>query len=134
MEEEAFHPDELEAVHAQWRQCVARGEPFEREVRTRMADGTYRAHLTRRLPLRDETGQVIRWYGIAHDIEDQKRAEQALVASERNLQLTFDTMPAIAWSASADGSAEFFNRELSELCRAAPRTSAGLGLDVRGSP
>ena len=106
----AFHPDELEAVHAQWRQCLARGEPFEREVRTRMADGTYRAHLTRRLPLRDETGQVIRWYGIAHDIEDQKRAEQALVASERNLQLTFDTMPAIAWSASADGSAEFFNQ------------------------
>ena len=54
----AFHPDELEAVDAQWRQCLARGEPFEREVRTRMADGTYRAHLTRRLPLRDETGQV----------------------------------------------------------------------------
>ena len=130
----AFHPDELEAVNAQWRQCLARGEPFEREVRTRMADGTYRAHLTRRLPLRDEAGKVIRWYGIAHDIEDQKRAEQALVASERNLQLTFDTMPAIAWSASADGSAEFFNQNYLNYVGLPLEQVLGWGWTVRGSP
>ena len=106
----AFHPDELEAVNAQWRECLARGEPFEREIRTLMADGTYRSHLTRRIPHRDSSGKLIRWYGISYDIEDQKRAEQALMASERNLQLTFDTMPAIAWSAGTDGSAEFFNQ------------------------
>ena len=129
----AFHPDELEAVDAQWRQCLARGEPFEREVRTRMADGTYRAHLTRRLPLRDESGKVIRWYGIAHDIEDQKRAEQALVASERNLQahLRYDAGDRLV------SERRWFSRvlqsELSELRRAAPRTSAGLGLDGSGS-
>lgn len=78
----AFHPDDLEAINTEWRECLARGETFEREVRTRMADGTYRAHLTRRLPLRDEAGRVIRWYGIAHDIEDQRRAEAELRRSE----------------------------------------------------
>jgi PAS domain S-box-containing protein len=106
----AFHPDDVEPVERQWRDCLARGEPFEREIRTRMADGTYRLHQTRRVPVRDAAGKVIRWYGIGHDIEDQKRAEQAVAASERNLKLIIDTMPAVAWSACPDGSAEFFNQ------------------------
>jgi PAS domain S-box-containing protein len=106
----AYHPDDVAPVESQWGECLARGEPFEREVRTRMADGTYRWHLTRRVPLRDEAGQVIRWYGIGYDIEDQKRAEEAAAASERNLKLTIDTIPAVAWSARPDGSAEFFNQ------------------------
>ena len=79
---QAFHPDEVAAVEEQWRACVASGEPFEREVRTRMADGSYRWHLTRRVPFRDETGQLIRWYGISYDIEDRKRAEEELRRSE----------------------------------------------------
>ena len=78
----AFHPDDVEPVETQWRACVASGEPFEREVRTRMADGTYRWHLSRRVPLRDAAGKVIRWYGISYDIDDQKRAEAALKRSE----------------------------------------------------
>jgi PAS domain S-box-containing protein len=106
----AFHPDEIEAVENQWRACVAEVQPFEREVRTRMADGTYRWHWTRRVPLRDDAGQVVRWYGISYDIEDQKRAEEAVAASERNLKLIIDTIPAVAWSARLDGSAEFFNQ------------------------
>jgi PAS domain S-box-containing protein len=106
----AIHPDDVEPVESQWRACLASGEPFEREVRTRAADGTYRRHLTRRVPLRDQAGNVIRWYGIGHDIEDQKRAEEAVAANERNLKLIIDTIPALAWSARIDGSAEFFNQ------------------------
>ena len=78
----AFHPEDVEPVETQWHACVASGEPFEREVRTRIADGTYRWHLTRRVPLRDASGTVIRWYGISYDIEDRKRAEAALKRSE----------------------------------------------------
>ena len=78
----AFHPEDVEPVETQWRACVASGEPFEREVRTRIADGTYRWHLTRRVPLRDSAGEVIRWYGISYDIDDQKRAEEELRRSE----------------------------------------------------
>jgi len=51
----------------------------------RRADGEYRWHLARRVPLRNEDGEVIRWYGVGHDIEDQKRAEQALQRSETYL-------------------------------------------------
>jgi PAS domain S-box-containing protein len=51
----------------------------------RRADGEYRWHLVRRVPLRNEDGEVIRWYGVGHDIEDQKRAERALQRSETYL-------------------------------------------------
>src|SRR5262245_15005942 len=47
-----------------------------------MADGSYRLHQTRRVPVRDADGKVIRWYGIGHDIEDLKRAEEKLRRSE----------------------------------------------------
>jgi PAS domain S-box-containing protein len=78
----AYHPDDVEAVDSLWRDCLASGEPFEREVRTLQADGTYRWHLTRRVPLRDHAGRVIRWYGIGYDIDDQKQAEEELRRSE----------------------------------------------------
>jgi PAS domain S-box-containing protein len=78
----AFHPDEVASVESQWRACIESGEPFEREVRTRMADGTYRWHWTRRVPLRDEAGKIIRWYGVSYDIDDQKRAQEELRRSE----------------------------------------------------
>src|SRR5262249_6231349 len=106
----AFHPDELAAVESQWRACIERGEPFDREVRTRMADGTYRWHWTRRVPLRDDAGKIIRWYGVSYDIDDQKRAEQAVAASERNLKLAIDTAPVLIWSAGPDGAADTVNK------------------------
>src|SRR5262245_9101702 len=55
------------------------------EQRLRRADGEYRWHLVRRVPLRNEDGEVIRWYGVGHDVEDQKRAERALQRSETYL-------------------------------------------------
>jgi PAS domain S-box-containing protein len=81
----AIHPDDIALAESKWRACVADGEPFELEFRLRVADGTYRWHLNRRVPLRDETGKVIRWYGVGYDIEDQKRAEQELRRSEAYL-------------------------------------------------
>jgi C4-dicarboxylate-specific signal transduction histidine kinase len=56
---------------------VPTGEPFEAEVRLRCAaNGEYRWLLARGVPLRDEHGKILRWYGILTDIEDRKRAEK----------------------------------------------------------
>jgi PAS domain S-box-containing protein len=77
-----IHPDDIELAESKWRACVASGEPYELEFRVRMADSTYRWHLTRRVPLRDEADKIIRWYGIGYDIEDRKRAEEELRRSE----------------------------------------------------
>jgi PAS domain S-box-containing protein len=76
------HPDDLELAECKWLACVASGEEYEHEFRVRMADRTYRWHLTRRVPLRDEAGTIVRWYGIGYDIEDRKRAEEELRRSE----------------------------------------------------
>src|SRR3984893_18772741 len=82
---EAIHPDDLEKHEGRWRASVATGEPHESEVRFRGADGHYRWHLDGGVPLRDEDGNIIKWYGVVTDIEDRKRVEEALRRNEHFL-------------------------------------------------
>jgi PAS domain S-box-containing protein len=78
----AIHPDDVQRHIDRWRRCVVTGEPLEIEVRMRGADGQFRSHLCRGVPLRDEIGSIVKWYGVLTDIEDRKRAEEALKRSE----------------------------------------------------
>jgi PAS domain S-box-containing protein len=80
------HPDDLERHAGKWLEAVATGKPHESEVRIRRTDGQYRWQLDRGVPLRDEDGNIVRWYGVTTDIEDHKRAEEALVVLSRDLQ------------------------------------------------
>src|SRR4029077_8782780 len=80
-----IHPDDLERHAAKWMEAVATGKPHENEVRSRRSDGQYRWHLDRGMPLRDEDGNIVKWYGVTTDIEDRKRAEQRLRESEAYL-------------------------------------------------
>ena len=105
-----IHPDDRPRVIQIFRRVMASGEPHEYEVRLRRFDGVYCWFQLRGHPLRDDTGVISRWYVLLFDIEELKRAEDAVRASQRNLQLIIDTIPALAWSAQADGSVEFFNR------------------------
>src|SRR5271170_1389896 len=82
------HPEDADRVVNKWRVALACGEPLEVEVRYRRADGKYRWYLGRQVPLRDDKGNIVKWYGTLHDIEDRKRAEAALRKSEeRNRSL-----------------------------------------------
>src|SRR5258708_6702487 len=81
----AIHPDDLEKHVGKWRASVASGEPHESELRFRGADGEYRWHLDRGLPLRDEEGNILKWYGVVTDINDRKRVEEALRRNEHYL-------------------------------------------------
>ena len=73
---ETVHPDDIERFVREWRTTLASGEPMRTEVRVRGADGEYRWFLVRNVPLRDENGNIVKWYGSSTDIEDRKRAEQ----------------------------------------------------------
>lgn len=73
------HPEDFPRVMEEWPRCIATGDPFEMEFRLLGRDG-YRWFLTRITPLKDERGNVIRWFGANTDIDDRKRAEQRLVA------------------------------------------------------
>jgi PAS domain S-box-containing protein len=79
----AFHPEDRS--EEEWRAAFAAGEPFEREARVRRADGAYRWFLLRAVPLRDEMGNVVKWYGTTTDIEDRRRAEEALLEAQDKL-------------------------------------------------
>jgi len=73
----AIHSEDTEQHMKKYNIAVAEGQPFESEVRLRRAaDGQYRWFLIRVTPLRDEAGNVVKWYGFISDIEDRKRAEQ----------------------------------------------------------
>ena len=73
----AVHPDDLKRHMDAFFASSAAGLPLEGEVRFRRVDGEYRWFLVRGMPLRDEQGNILKWYGIVTDIEDRKRAEEA---------------------------------------------------------
>jgi PAS domain S-box-containing protein len=106
----SFHPDDRPSVDARWKESVETGRPYDYEARLRRADGTYRWFHTRGFPLRDAEGNIVLWHLLQNDVDDRRRAEDALRASERNLKLIIDTIPALAWSARRDGTAEFFSQ------------------------
>jgi PAS domain S-box-containing protein len=73
----AIHREDLLRHSEKWRISVATGQLFEDEARfRRAADGEYRWFLVRGVPLRDQHGKIVKWYGTLTDIEDRKRAEQ----------------------------------------------------------
>ena len=80
-----FHPEDLKKLEAARERAHSDGAPFEMEARIRGKDGEYRWFLIRDNPLRDEHGRILRWYGTRTDIEDRKRAEEALRRSEAYL-------------------------------------------------
>src|SRR4029077_11436525 len=89
----APHPDDLERHNAKWLACVGSGKPFEDEVRFRREDGEYRWHLQRGVPLRDEAGNIVKWYGVLIDIEDRKRAKDKIREQETELRQMLDFAP-----------------------------------------
>jgi PAS domain S-box-containing protein len=79
----AFHPEDR--AEEEWRAAFAAGQPFEKEARMRRADGAYRWFMHRAVPLHDELGNVVKWYGTTTDIEERKHTEAALQESQAAL-------------------------------------------------
>src|SRR6476620_6998106 len=80
-----YHPDDVDYIVEARNKGIASGEAWESEGRIRSSDGQYRWFLNRAAPLRDGHGNIIKWYGTNTDIEDRKRAEDALRRSEAYL-------------------------------------------------
>jgi len=80
------HPEDLPSVMEKWRRDMAVGEQCEYEIRLRRADGEYRWFLVRTAPLRDEQGNIVKWYGTSTDITERKNSENALRDSGAQLQ------------------------------------------------
>jgi formate hydrogenlyase transcriptional activator len=72
------HPDDVERMKTAGERAIASGSAYELEVRLRSADCSYRWFLARYNPVRDDQGQIIRWYVACTDIDDRKRAEERM--------------------------------------------------------
>ncbi len=83
---ESVHPEDVAGIVQKWHAALASGEPFEVEARVRRADGTYRAFLHRKVPLHDEHGNIVKWFGSSIDIEDRKCAEQRIAEKTSQLE------------------------------------------------
>jgi len=107
----AIHPDDLEAVSEVWSSLISSGMPsHECEARLRRFDGEYRWFLFRSVPFYDVAGKVVRWYGTNTDIEDRKRAEGALRASEHTLRMMLNSIAGLVTTHSPTGELELANQ------------------------
>src|SRR5260370_18780815 len=100
---QAIHPDDYQHTLTVWHHACALGEPFEIEYRFKDGKtGDSRWFLGRAMPVRDETGQIIKWFGTCTDIEDQKRTDQRLKTSQANWRLLPETGPQPLWTTLPD--------------------------------
>jgi PAS domain S-box-containing protein len=105
------HPEDLQNAVTRWKAAMSAGESLEHEQRIRLADGTYRWFLGRNVPLRDEKGSIIKWYGTLHDIEDRKRAEESVRSSEAYLAEAQRLSHTGSWAWSPDQDIRYWSEE-----------------------
>jgi formate hydrogenlyase transcriptional activator len=110
----ALHPDDGARLMDHWRHLLASGEAGELEARLRRFDGEFRWFLFRASPLRNDSGNVVKWYGTNTDLEDRKRAEDALRSNEQSLRLIVDSIPGFVSTFNAAGEVELQNRQVLE--------------------
>ena len=120
---EYIHPDDLDGIVQKWRASLASGEPFLHETRVRRADGEYRWMLHHKVAVRDEHGNIVKWHGSSIDIEDRKRAEEALQQSQFYLAEGQRLAHMGSWAFSATAF-EYWSPELFRI----------YGLDPNGKP
>src|SRR5581483_5177205 len=130
----AFHPEDLPPLMERWVKMLTSGVPDEIEARLRRHDGVYRWFLIRAEPFRDESGQIVRWYGTSTDIEDRKRAEAALESRGNDLKLIIDTIPTLSWSTDPTGFVEFLSRPWMDFTGLSEEQALGFGWSIAIHP
>jgi len=120
---EDIHPDDRERVNDSFDRALSTGSAFETELRLQKGDGSYRWFLARYNPLRDDKGQITRWYAAGTDIEDRKQAEERL--RNENIALREEISKASMFEEIV-GASSGLQAVLSRISKVAPTTSTVL--------
>jgi len=120
-----IHPEDREDLRRRWIEATSSGKVLDYEYRRLCPDGAYRWFHVRMKPQFGGEGQILRWFALITDIDARRTAELALRASELGLRRLIETIPALMWSATADGNPDYINqrgvdytgRSLSEFTR-----------------
>jgi formate hydrogenlyase transcriptional activator len=136
-----FHHEDVQRLRKGRQESLFGTVPFENEQRALGKDGKYRWFLIRYSPLLDGNGKVVRWYATGTDIEDGKRAQEALKSaldqiqkSEAKLRRVIDTIPTMAWCNLPDGPNEFLNKQWHDYTGLSPEESHGWGWQAAFHP
>jgi PAS domain S-box-containing protein len=121
---EFIHPDDRERVNAHSDLALSSGASYELEFRVRKSSGNYRWFLTRFSAVRDDKGRIMRWYVAATDIEDRKRAEEALQQSQFYLTEGQRLAHMGSWALNPSGCFEYWSQELFKICGLDPPKGA----------
>ncbi len=113
---ELVHPDHRDATVRRWLQSATTGSSYDDSYKLRRADGQYRWIQSVGEPFRDAEGRIAHWYGLVIDIDDQRRAEEALRESGREAHLIVDTIPGLVAALTPAGEVDLVNHQLVEYC------------------
>ena len=110
----AIHRDDLPLLLERWPSDLAGGRRAEMEARLRRFDGEYRWFLFCASPVRDDSGEIIRWCGVNTDVDDRRRASNELRAIETNFSGWVESFPGMMVTMSMSGQVELFSRDVLE--------------------
>jgi PAS domain S-box-containing protein len=125
--QKVHHPDYVEPVTNKFRACIQAGETWEDSFPIRGKDGQYRWFLSRAIPLRDEQGKIIRWFGTNTDITELQEAEKKLQKSETEFRTISNAAPALVWVCNREGEITFFNQRWYEYTGQTEAEASGHG-------
>src|SRR5712664_78442 len=129
--QDAIHPEDLKEITDKWLGFLASGQAGEVEGRLRRFDGVYRWFLFRAEPLRDESGNIVNWYGTDTDIDDLKRAEAKLRQDEEELRQMIDLLPQHVQVMDKDGTLLQANKRLLDYLGFTLEQMKASGIDER---
>jgi PAS domain S-box-containing protein len=102
--------DDMASTLREWQKATRKKSSYAKEHRIQMADGSYRWHLSRAIPVLDERGKIAKWYGTATDIQDLKQTEEALRESENRFRTMTNNAPMLVWMSGTDKLVTYFNQ------------------------
>ena len=112
--EQFLHPDDFPETAKAFYDAIQTGTPYHAVHRLRRADGMYRWYHAAGEPLRDREGNIIEWYGLSVDIDENMRAQEALRESERSLRSAIDGIAGLVAVLAPNGELETVNRQCLE--------------------
>ena len=116
--QQVHDPALCDAVNARYLAALRAEQPWEDTFPLRRHDGAYRWFLSRALPIRDASGQVVRWFGTNTDVTALRQLQQKLAESEEEQRIQAESIPQQVWTARPDGTVDYYNH----------RTAAYLGV------
>lgn len=107
---EVLHPEDRQRAAESWDAAVQTSSLYDAEYRFRRADGIWRWFKVRGTPIRGADGQVEKWIGVCTDIDEARRAQDALRESEQQFRNLAESLPQLTWMADRNGYIYWYNR------------------------